>query len=167
LLATTGSRTGPGGVRSATNLGPMGWAIPAAIGGKLAKPTAPVVVITGDGCMRMHGIEVATAARYGIPVIFVVSNNSALGNVYLRARKANPGAAEMTLLPTVDWAAFGRVLGLSGCHVEAPDGLAPALEEALASDGPFVIDVVTERDCLTPVGPFNKMAAEYEYGHQH
>jgi len=158
---------GPGGVRSATNLGPMGWAIPAAIGGKLAKPTAPVVVITGDGCMRMHGIEVATAARYGIPVIFVVSNNSALGNVYLRARKANPGAAEMTLLPTVDWAAFGRVLGLSGCHVEAPDGLAPALEEALASDGPFVIDVVTERDCLTPVGPFNKMAAEYEYGHQH
>jgi Thiamine pyrophosphate enzyme, C-terminal TPP binding domain len=122
---------GPGGVRSATNLGPMGWAIPAAIGGKLAKPASPVVVITGDGCMRMHGIEVATAARYGIPVIFVVSNNSALGNVYLRARKANPGAAEMTLLPTVDWAAFGRVLGLSGCHVEAPDGLAPALEEAL------------------------------------
>jgi acetolactate synthase I/II/III large subunit len=69
---------GPDGVRSATNLGPMGWAIPAAVGGKLAKPAAPVVVITGDGCMRMHGIEVATAARYAISVIFVVSNNSAL-----------------------------------------------------------------------------------------
>jgi hypothetical protein len=35
----------------------------------------------------------------------------------------------------------------------------------LASDGPFVVDVVTDRDCLTPVGPYNKMAAEYEYGH--
>src|SRR6516225_7403735 len=56
---------GPGGVRSATNLGPMGWAIPAAVGGKLARPEAPVAVITGDGCMRMHGMEVATAALPG------------------------------------------------------------------------------------------------------
>ena len=45
-----------------------------------------------NGCMRMHGMEVATAARYRVPVLFVVSNNGALGNVYLRARKDNAGA---------------------------------------------------------------------------
>ena len=155
----------PGGVRSATNLGPMGWAIAAAIGGKLARPAVPVAVLTGDGCMRMHGIEIATTARHRVPVIFVVSNNSALGNVYLRARKANPGAAEMTILPTVDWAAFARVLGAGGRRVESPDALAPALQEALASGGPFVLDVLTQRDCSTPVGPYNAMAAEYEHGH--
>jgi acetolactate synthase-1/2/3 large subunit len=156
---------GPGGVCSATNLGPMGWAIPAAIGGKLARPDAPVAVITGDGCMRMHGMEIATAARYRVPVIFVVSNNSALGNVYLRARKANAGAAEMTRLPNIDWAAFGRVLGAGGARVEKPEDLAAALREAVAAPGPYVLDVVTQRDCLTPVSPYNTMAAEYAHDH--
>lgn len=156
---------GPGGVRSATNLGPMGWAIPAAIGGKLARPDTPVAVITGDGCMRMHGMEIATAARYRVPVLFVVSNNSALGNVYLRARKENAGAAEMTRLPEVDWAAFGHVLGADGARVLAPGDLAAALRTALAAPAPYVLDVVTQRDCLTPVSPYNTMAAEYAHAH--
>lgn len=156
---------GPGGVRSATNLGPMGWAIPAAIGGKLARSDTPVAVITGDGCMRMHGMEIATAARYQIPVLFVVSNNSSLGNVWLRARKENVGAAEMTLLPTVDWAAFGRVLGAGGARVESPHDLGAAIRTALASPGPYVLDVVTQHDCLTPVSPYNTMAAEYAFSH--
>ena len=154
----------PEGVCSATNLGPMGWAIPAAIGGKLARPASPVAAITGDGCMRMHGIEIATAARYRVPVVFVVSNNSALGNVYLRARKDNAGAAEMTTLPTADWAAFARSLGADGRRVERAADLPAALAEALASPGPFVLDVRTQRDCGTPVGPYSAMVAEY--GHE-
>ena len=125
----------------------------------------PAAVITGDGCMRMHGMEIATAARYRVPVLFVVSNNSALGNVYLRARKASAGAAEMTLLPEVDWAAFGRVLGAGGARVAAPQDLAAALRAAVAAPGPYVLDVVTQRDCLTPVSPFNTMAAEYAHAH--
>jgi acetolactate synthase-1/2/3 large subunit len=64
---------------SATNLGPMGWAIPAGIGAKAAVPERPLVVVTGDGCMLMHGIEIQTAARYGIAAIFLVINNGALG----------------------------------------------------------------------------------------
>jgi len=156
---------GPGSVRSATNLGPMGWAIPAAIGGKLARPDLPVAVITGDGCMRMHGIEIATAARYGVKVLIVVSNNGALGNVWLRARKDNDGAAAMTLLPEVDWAAFGRVFGAGGARVTSPQELDAALQAALAAPGPYVLDVVTARDCLTPVSPFNTMAAEYAHAH--
>ena len=48
---------------SATNLGPMGWAIPAGVGAKLARPDRPCVVITGDGCMLMHGLEIQTAAQ--------------------------------------------------------------------------------------------------------
>jgi thiamine pyrophosphate-dependent acetolactate synthase large subunit-like protein len=95
----------------------------------------------------------------------VVSNNSALGNVYLRARKANAGAAEMTLLPEVDWAAFGRVLGAGGARVKAPGDLAAALRAAVEAPGPFVLDVVTQRDCLTPVSPYNTMAAEYAHAH--
>jgi thiamine pyrophosphate-dependent acetolactate synthase large subunit-like protein len=94
-----------------------------------------------------------------------VSNNSALGNVYLRARKENAGAAEMTVLPEVDWAAFGRVLGAGGARVESPRDLAAALRTAVAAPGPYVLDVVTQRDCLTPVSPYNTMAAEYAHAH--
>ena len=81
---------------SATNLGPMGWAIPAAVGVACARPGKRVVVITGDGCMQMHGIEVAAAARYGLPITYVVLNNGALGNVWLRAHKLGPLPAELT-----------------------------------------------------------------------
>jgi acetolactate synthase-1/2/3 large subunit len=155
-----------GGVLSATNLGPMGWAIPAGVGAKLARPDSPVTVLTGDGCMRMHGIEVATAARYGVRVLYVVSNNGALGNVWLRGRKANPGAAEISTLPVVDWAAFARSLGADGRRVERPEEIAPALQEGLAHDGPFVVDVRTRRDCATPVGPYSAMVAEYLHEHR-
>ena len=74
----------------ATNLGPMGWAIPAGLGARLARPDLPVVVVTGDGGMLMHGMEIQTAARYRVPVIFLVINNSALGNVWLRAQTGRP-----------------------------------------------------------------------------
>jgi acetolactate synthase I/II/III large subunit len=117
------------------------------------------------GRLHADAMEIATAARYRVPVIFVVSNNSALGNVYLRAKKENAGAAEMTLLPDVDWAAFGRVLGAEGARVETPKDLATALQAAVEARGPYVLDVVTQRDCLTPVTPYNTMAAEYAYAH--
>src|SRR5438128_6330119 len=84
---------------SATNLGPMGWAIPAAVGVQCARPDRRVAAITGDGCMQMHGIEVQTAARYRLPIIYLVINNSALGNVWLRARQYGALPAELTSIP--------------------------------------------------------------------
>ncbi len=76
----------PGSYISATNLGPMGWAIPAAVGVQCARPDRKVAVITGDGCMRMHGIEIAVAARYQMPIIYLVINNAALGKETPMAR---------------------------------------------------------------------------------
>ena len=101
---------------SATNLGPMGWAIPAAVGVQCARPDRRVAVITGDGCMQMHGIEVQTAARYRLPIIYLVINNGALGNVWLRARQYGALPAELTSIPDHDWAGFARALGAQGFH---------------------------------------------------
>lgn len=152
---------GPGHYLSATALGPMGWAIPAGIGAKLARPELPCVVITGDGCMGMHGMEVQTAARYGVAVIWVVINNSALGNVYLRARQQGPGPAALTSLPTHDWAAFARALGAQGLTIEAPGELAPAFERALAARAPVVVDVRCGKDYPTPVTPWVRAKQEW------
>ena len=148
---------------SATNLGPMGWAIPAAIGVQCARPDRKVAVITGDGCMRMHGIEVATAARYGLPVVFVVFDNGALGNVWLRAHTEGPVPDALTRLPDVDWAGFGRSLGCAGETVRHPDELASAFARALASDGPTVVDVKTDRTVRTPVSDWSAATAAWSY----
>jgi acetolactate synthase-1/2/3 large subunit len=141
---------------SATNLGPMGWAIPAGVGVKLARPASPCVVITGDGCMQMHGIELATAARFGVAVICVVINNQALGNVYLRAKQMGAGPAEMTEIPDHDWVAFGKAFGVEGWRVEKPADLLPTFKKALALGKPCVVDVRCGRDYATPVTPFTE-----------
>ncbi len=148
---------------SATNLGPMGWAVPAAVGVQCAVPGRKVAVITGDGCMHMHGIEVATAARYKLPIIFVVVNNSALGNVWLRAHTEGPVPAELTSLPDIDWAAFGVSLGCRGETVRHPKDLVGAFAKALGSQEPTVIDVKVDKNCKTPVADFSAAFATWSY----
>jgi acetolactate synthase-1/2/3 large subunit len=148
---------------SATNLGPMGWAIPAAIGVQCAAPSRRVAVITGDGCMHMHGIEVQTAARYKLPVIYCVLNNSALGNVWLRARQYGPLPEELTSIPDHDWAGFGRALGADGVTVRDPAELEGAFAKALASGKATVIDVKADKNCPTPVYDFQAGTKAWSY----
>jgi acetolactate synthase-1/2/3 large subunit len=141
---------------TASALAPMGWAIPAAIGTKLARPDLPCAVVTGDGCMLMHGIEIQTAARYGLAIVFVVINNSALGNVYLRAKQMSPSATALSILPTHDWSQFARSLGADGVVVDKPGDLKGAFERAFESGRTFIVDVRCDRDATTPVGPWNR-----------
>jgi acetolactate synthase-1/2/3 large subunit len=148
---------------SATNLGPMGWGIPAAIGASCAWPGKRVALITGDGCMQMHGMEVAVAARYKLPVTFVVLNNSALGNVWLRAHELGPVPAELTSIPDHDWAGFAKALGLQSATVRTPEDIAPALNRAVATDGPMLIDFKTEKNAPTPVYDFAKEVSRWSY----
>ncbi|MFO1314454.1 MAG: thiamine pyrophosphate-binding protein [Burkholderiales bacterium] len=153
----------PGTYVSATNLGPMGWAIPAAIGGACARPQRKVAVITGDGCMHMHGLEVATAARYGVPVVFVVVNNAALGNVWLRAHSEGTVPDALTSLPDLDWAGFARSVGALGVTVREPAALAGAFARALAATQPTVIDVKADKRCATPVADWVAASAAWSY----
>jgi acetolactate synthase-1/2/3 large subunit len=135
---------------SACGLAPMGWAIGAAIGAKLARPDQPVVVVTGDGCMRTHGFEIATMARYGLPIIVVVCNNQAYGSIHRRF-KSHRTAAQLTLLSPVDWPQFARALGAESTRASTPAELRAALEQAIqhgaarssAPAKPWVIDVAT------------------------
>lgn len=148
---------------SATNLGPMGWAIPAAIGIQCALPTKKIAVITGDGCMHMHGLEVATAARYQLPIVYVVINNAALGNVWLRAHQLGPIPDALTSLPDIDWASFSKSLGGNGITVRNPDDLAQAFYKAFNASGPTVIDVKADKKFSTPVKEWAEACAAWSY----
>jgi acetolactate synthase-1/2/3 large subunit len=136
---------------SATGTGPMGWAIAASAGVACALPGTKVAVVTGDGCMLQNGLELATAARHGLPILFLVINNSALGNVYLRARQSGPGAAAFTILRQNDWAAFARSLGVPGVTAHTPDEVTAACAQFAAGHGPMLIDAICGRDWPTPV----------------
>lgn len=141
---------------SATNVGPMGWAIPAAVGAKAARPERPVVVATGDGCMLMHGMEIQTAARYGLAVVYVVINNSALANVWLRAHGEGPIPGELTSLPTHDWAGFARSLGLQAETVDKPGDLSGAFARAHEANCAYLLDVRCGKEFTTPVTPYSE-----------
>jgi acetolactate synthase I/II/III large subunit len=148
---------------SATNLGPMGWAIAAASGVQCAQPERRVAVITGDGCMRMSGMEVSTAARYQLPILFVVINNAALGNVWLRAHTLGPVPDELTSLPDHDWAAFAKALGCRGETVRKPADLTGTFERALAGAGPCLIDIKADKAFATPVKDWASANAAFSY----
>jgi acetolactate synthase I/II/III large subunit len=148
---------------SATNLGPMGWAIAAAVGVQCARPDRRVAVLTGDGCVQMHGMEIQTAARYALPIIYVVLNNGALGNVWLRAHTEGPVPAELTSIPDHDWASFGRSLGAQGFTVRDPSELEDTYRKALAANSTAVIDIKTDKNCPTPVYDFKAGARAWSY----
>ena len=149
----------------ALGLGAMGWALPASIGIQLARPRERTVVVTGDGCMMMHGVEIQTAVRYKVPVIWVVFNNGALGAVYTRMKRLAPEAAPLVELPTYDWVGFARAFGAQGVTVETPDQLPGAFQAALDAHAPFVIDVRCSRDYTAPAGPWAEAEIEWNAHH--
>jgi acetolactate synthase-1/2/3 large subunit len=112
----------PNSFFSACALAPMGWAISAAVGIQIARPQPPVVVLTGDGCMHTLGGELATLARYQLPVLVVVCDNEGYGSVYRRHQAGGP-AAEHSRLPKVDWPQFAMSLGTGGACVSTLEQL--------------------------------------------
>lgn len=123
------------------SMSPMGWSIAASIGGKAANPNVPVVAIIGDGSMLMHGLEIQTAARYGLAVIFVLIDNQAHGNPQLRARKVGEFETQFLKLPEHEWAKIAEGLGLVGLTVTEPEKLSEAFSYALQLNKPVLIHI--------------------------
>ena len=128
-----GSFFAPGGMSG------MGWALPAALGVKIAQPERPVVAVTGDGGFMMSPHCLATAVEHNLPVVCVVLNDSQLGMVL--HHQATPVASRFG--PT-DHAAIARGFGAAGYRVEDSRDLPEAIKTAQASDQPAVIDVIID-----------------------
>jgi acetolactate synthase-1/2/3 large subunit len=156
---------GPRDYLSTTNLGPMGAALSLGIGSALARPQQHHVVITSDGCMLMHGMELHTAVRERVPLTLLVLDNQAYGNIWYRAHTLGDGPSHLTDIPNADWLAFGRSMGAEGTKVERPEELRAAFEQAAASDVPFVIDARTDRSAAKPTAPWTQAVKEWEDTH--
>ncbi|MCM2424995.1 thiamine pyrophosphate-dependent enzyme [Streptomyces sp. RKAG337] len=121
-----------------TGLGTLGYALPAAIGAKLARPDAPVVALHGDGGVMFTIQELASAAQLRIPLPVVVVDNGGYGEIRneMTAREDPVHAVD---LPGPDFPAIARAMGCHGVRVDGSAALARSLESALAADRPTLI----------------------------
>ena len=119
----------------------MGWALPAALAVKLARPEKPAVAVTGDGGFMMAVQALSTAVQYNIPMTCVVMNDSSLGMV----RQHQGDRVIVSEFTEIDHAALAKSFGADGVQVTDSKDLPDALRQAQASDKPFVVDVVIDR----------------------
>ena len=130
--------------------GSLGWGLSAALGAKCAVPERPVLCFSGDGGFWYHIAELETAVRYGINAVVVVNNNRSL-NQEKRGTEGTyagqPGDSDAIWHFTdINLARIAQDIGCFGIRVEKPGDLRSALEQALASGRPAVVDVASDME---------------------
>lgn len=142
----------PGAWHISPGMAEMGWAAQGAMGACLAAPGEPVIALTGDGAFMMGPQAVATAVEYGLGVVWVILNNLELGierkgagGKFGRSHPWYTFKVEATGEPyTPDYATMARSFGADGERIEETGQFRPALEKALVSGRPTVLDVAID-----------------------
>jgi thiamine pyrophosphate-dependent acetolactate synthase large subunit-like protein len=130
-----------------TELGTMGYGMPAAIGAQLAYPDRLVVAMCGDGGFQMTMADFSTAVKYNLPIKVVVFNNHAYHFIELEQMKEGVAQA-YTKLNNPDYAKLAEAFGAEGYAARTADEVEPAIQAAFASDKPCIIDVQINSDEL-------------------
>jgi 5-guanidino-2-oxopentanoate decarboxylase len=123
-----------------TGYATLGYAVPAAIGAKLAAPERPAIALVGDGGLLFTVGELATAAELGVPLPVVVPNNRGYGEIRDQMREAGIEPVGVDL-KVPDLPLLGQAFGGHGVRVDDPAALAGELRAALGRPGPTVIEV--------------------------
>ena len=147
---------------SSGGLGTMGYGLGACIGAQVGQPDKICINIAGDGCFRMNMNELATASRYGIPIIQVVINNHVLGMVrQWQTLFYGKRYSQTVLNDKVDFCKVAEALGCDAIRVTKKEEMEPALREAIAKKAPVLIEcVIPEDDKVFPMVPAGAPIAE-------
>lgn len=131
-------------------LGTLGVGMPFALAAQLANPGKKVLIIYGDGSFGFNGMEYDTAVRFNLPIVGIVGNDAAWGQM-LRPQVALFGEERQvaTLLNYTRYDKIVEAMGGHGEYVEEPDQIRPALERAFASGKPALVNVKIRRDIDT------------------
>jgi thiamine pyrophosphate-dependent acetolactate synthase large subunit-like protein len=142
--------------RVSTGVGAMGHAVTGVLGAALAS-NSKAVGIVGDGAMLMNN-EISTAVKYKIPAIWIVLNDARYNMCHQGMKILGLKGADATLPPT-NFAMIARGMGAEAMVVVRESDIEAALEQAIASSVPFLIDVVIDADRPAPSGGRNKSLA--------
>lgn len=121
----------------------LGFGLPGAIGARLAAPDHRVICFTGDGGFAYALSELATCRKYNLRITVVVLNNSCLGYSRWGERLGDENYKDVEF-PATDFAAIARGFGCTGFRTDVPGQLGDVLAQALATDGPVVVDVAVD-----------------------
>lgn len=152
----------PGSILTPGGFATMGFGSPAALGAKVAAPDRVVISLIGDGGFGQNPAVLATAAIENIPAIFIIMNNRAFGTI-AGLEKAHYDTTFGTLFVkdgepySPDYAAIARAYGVEGVKINAADEFKPALEAAIASGKPYVLDVTMVNNPVPTAGHWNIM----------
>jgi acetolactate synthase I/II/III large subunit len=128
-------------------LGTMGYCLPAAIGAQVAFPNRLVIGVDGDGSFQMTSHELATAVQYQLPVKIVILNNSYLGMVKQWQELFYDKRYSHSYLGNIpDYVKLAEAYGAKGFRITKPYEVLPTLQQAFATPGPVVTEVVVDAD---------------------
>ena len=128
-------------------LGTLGVGMPFALAAQIAHPDKRVMIIYGDGSFGLNGFEFDTAVRFGLPIVGVVGNDAAWGQM-LRPQSTVYGE-DRIVATRLNYTRYDKVveaMGGHGEHVTKPEDIRPALERALASGKPALVNVEMRQD---------------------
>ncbi len=133
--------------------GCLGIGLPYALGVMAAKPHTSVVVVAGDGAFGLNGFEFETLTRFRLPVTVVIGNDAGWGEIRIPQRGVYGDDANVAVdLARTRYDLLTQAFGGHGEHVERPAELAPALERALASGEPAIVNVSLDPDAMAGHG---------------
>ncbi|HBN11522.1 MAG TPA: biosynthetic-type acetolactate synthase large subunit [Ruminococcus sp.] len=128
-------------------LGTMGYGLGAAIGAKVGNPDKTVINIAGDGSFYMNMNELSTLAKYNLPVIELVMNNSVLGMVRQWQKLFYGGRfSNTTLEKNTDFEMLGKAFGINAFTIRKKSDIRPVLEKAIKLNQPVLIDCHIDKD---------------------
>jgi acetolactate synthase I/II/III large subunit len=140
----------PGQVIDAGPLAPVGHGFGMGVGVQLARPGAQVVLIMGDGGLGIGGFDLETAARYKLPVVCLLWNNSSWGPSFESMPLLKDRTDPFNMVQDVRYDKVFAEMGCHGEHVENPDDIIPALERAFKSGKPALINVIGDKSVGHP-----------------
>ncbi|HQX11478.1 MAG TPA: thiamine pyrophosphate-binding protein [Thermoflexales bacterium] len=121
--------------------GTLGLGFPTALGAKVARPDLPVIAVVGDGGFMFTSQELATAVQHKIPLVTLVFNNNAYGNVQQMQKNLHGNRVIATDLVNPDFVKLAEAFGAVGLRANTLSELADAIRVGLKASGPTVIDV--------------------------
>ena len=144
---------GPGRWLDPGPLGCLGVGAPFAIAAKLLAPERPVCVVQGDGAFGLNGFDFETAVRFKLPMVVVVGNDAAWGQILIPQRNLyGEDKSPATRLAPTRYDRVVEAFGGRGEHVEDPADLVPALERAFQSDSVYCVDVAIDPEAAAAAG---------------
>jgi acetolactate synthase-1/2/3 large subunit len=128
----------------------MGYGVPAALAAQILHPGRTVVALAGDGCFQMCSQELATMVQEQLPITVIVANNMMLATIRMHQERRFAGRVIGTDFVNPDFAALARASGAHAERVERNKDFLPAFARARAAEGPALIELLTDRNALTP-----------------